>query len=1319
MEEFPNEEQAQEHITHENIKDFLTSKALKKRIAAYKEIEQYPEFVGLVQNETLTVALEPAITCLLQFKGELTNNEISNLYSQFTQTKASIKNLMNDLIDKVFLNDQSGVIKGLAANFSHKNAKVVFGCVQKVKDLIQKNFDFFKSNEGKDLVVGVMCPQLESIFSNTDKDVKSEGSLLALEIFKIIHELTLKFLENVKPIILKDLKELFSTVEIPPREVKVGELEFDHSDWKERLAALNFLKENIANMSNKNEVYSILYRKTKDPNIQVVISAVECIKRGEIKHPDCIRGIIDRFKDKKAPLTSLIKETIQLILPDINLLIDGLDVKNPDIKIGILECLRFYNTIPRAKDIGKLLDDSSADVRRLSIAVLNQADDLEGLTESQLSKLKKQMPAQQQSKLPTSRLGSADSSPKSGSKLNKNTSTDTSPNKFKVSNPLIKNTEIQKSNTALSVAKPQQESKLPLPDVKMFDSSSFEFNLDQAAKIKINDEFIEKYPFLLEKDWTKKLEAINGYIDQFKTEQPLSIVLYLICSKETNFHIFKAFLMILESFPSLETAKTPLISFLNSKITETKLKDAMVALYKKLDLNFTIQNFIYCLKTNKTGKKFLIFLEFFSLILKSKNPLVDHFLTDFRVIGAQEKKALNFFIDEYNKLGDSSSHSNIHSSEISPKTTLIDDEKSNSILNNDIKMVKFEIPSADQLDFDKKLSKGVFNNPINQSRIKNCEIEPSKIFTPDFLQLFKNDISKAVMILEKQDLALTSDYIISLYCHYSAPSTYFNSLILHFISSRYILQENEAYFLANFLVKHSMECELELMDRIYPATKLYKVFRSISNEQGSKAIFSLICKYKNLKDLKYNEIEKTVADNEDFIGFSIEIEKIIKMKEELRKRYENPEDNQHNEAIKGNTTAFKEINNEGFTQKQEDNNINTCNSSKSIFVDATVISISKSGIQHQKIDGSFRVENDQRNKEASLCLNSNEDQADINDLEDSIIIEATPSIDQTVPDPLHVTASVIIASSVTDVDSLTSTVIHSNTDIDRSEIKNENLYKNAPLLTDGNASFEIPETTVDGQNAFDHEIEQSLENISISTTPQKKKRNFNQVESYLDSIMAENETESKNGLENISKMVSNDPQALLFSCNTILSTLLNQLKNKYDDIETRDMILSILLKFTQNSDICTAIRYETLVFINTILIPIVKDNVLIADILINLCLNCDLQILRVYFDLLNNTDEILMKLIWRHSKKVNYSSTENSAVVVRIIDSFYQSKRDFLYKAENIVLKVCLLHLKECISVFSDNIKEFGISEITNSIVNLLITTKDLNLEAIRVIYKK
>ncbi|ELA40906.1 uncharacterized protein VICG_02046 [Vittaforma corneae ATCC 50505] len=346
MDQAPQDEQ-QLIVTPENVQELLTSRNFRQRTLAYQRINDFPQYIGLLQNETIAVALEIALDSLMNFNGILTNEEISGLYSQFSQSKASIRTKLSEVIDKAFHNDKVGILKGLSQYFTHKNSKVVFGCVNKVNSLISTNLEDFRSKEYMKLLAEEICPRLDTLFSNADKDVKSESSLLSLTLYRVFYDDLLKYLENVKPVILKDLKESFKQVEVPKTEIRLSSLDFDHSDWKERLNAMNFIKDNIAKMSNINDVVPILSRKIKDPNFSVVVAVVECIRTGKIANPDCVRGMIERFKDKKASLTQLIIETVQYTKPDVNILIDGLSNKNPDVKIGILECLKFYSISKR------------------------------------------------------------------------------------------------------------------------------------------------------------------------------------------------------------------------------------------------------------------------------------------------------------------------------------------------------------------------------------------------------------------------------------------------------------------------------------------------------------------------------------------------------------------------------------------------------------------------------------------------------------------------------------------------------------------------------------------------------------------------------------------------------------------------------------------------------------------------------------------------------------------------------------------------------------------------------------------------------------
>lgn len=1184
-------------LNSDNFLQFLTSKNFKHRILAYQSINEYPQLVNHLQNEAMAVGLEVALDSLLNFTGKLTNDQISNLYTQFSQNKATIKTKISEVIDIAFKNDFLSVLKGLINCLGHKNAKVIFGCLNKINSLINNNLELFRSKENMKVLNEELCPKLEILLSNADKDAKTEASALCLTLYRIFYDDLLKYIENVKPIILKDIKESFKDVEVPKREVKMSDLDFDHSDWKERLNSINIIKDNIDRMSNINEVIPIISRKTKDVNLSVAISAIECIKNGKINNSDCIKGMIERFKDKKATLSQLIIETIGIIKPDINILIDGLSNKNPEIRLGILECIKLYTVSKRIGEIGKMLDDGSADIRKAAVDILLKVDNIDELSDSQKSKMNKIKPMQ-------SNTNNSNVQSNNNSNININAinmtninNSNKSPNQSNINNNINSNKSPNKTNNNININNTSKRNS--------FDSS------------KVFDQFNEKFPQLFDKDWNKRINFVQENNEKIKNEGSYAILQYLISSKETNINIIKEFMVILDSFDDLSNISSDLCTFLISKVTELKLKENIIELFKKIDKNIAIQNILLSLEQNKVGKKFLCLLDVLSNILTEQNSLIDKFLDKIKIFGMQEKKALNDFIVEYKM-----------------------------ITTDGLKIIKpVEIK-------EKKSALFPFN-------------DDNSGFTKEFIDLFDKDPFIAVGILEKVDVCKFASKIIWLYCHYNLPSPYFNSLILHLISRRFILDFKDAQVLISHLINHSMDSEIDLMDRIYPATKLYTILRLNQSNSGLIAIFNLVKKYKNMSELSIKDIEGAVKNNEDFIGFTTSIDKIIDLRREINTKLETDfppllrnEDQNNFERLETDFPPL--LKNENFVEDQN---------------------------YHQKI-----IE-EKRNYQ-NLMKDENED---LDNLEDSIIIEKSNlSMEETKVDnlPSHISASIVVAPSIADNDSL--------------------LIEEPKKESD---CFNIPVSKVDGID-FSYEIEKSLENISISTTPLKKKRNFSEIEDVLNKISSDITEISIEGLNRLMKIIIENPNSISFSSNTIISSILIQLMTTYDDINYKSISLNVLLKFTQNTSFCSCLRYETLKSVHLDLIPLVKDQNTIADVLINLCLNCELSILKVYFDLLEDSNEILMKLIWRHSKNIKYASVETTAMLIKIIDDFYENKKGFLSKTDNITIKVCLLHLKECVSAFSDNLKQFGIGRTTDQIITLLLSGKEFNIEEVRNIFK-
>lgn len=1279
MDQAPQDEQQlseqQQVVTSENIQELLASKNFKQRTLAYQRIDEFPQFVGLLQNETMAVALEAALDSLVNFNGVLTNVEVAGLYPQLCQSKASIKTKLSEVIDKAFSNDELGTLRGLSLQFAHKNPKVVLGCVNKVNSLVSANLEAFRSKERMRFLAEEICAKLDALLSSSDKDVKSESSALSLTLYRIFYDDLLKYLENVKPIILKDLKESFKQVEVPRAEVRLSGLDFDHPDWKERLNAMNFIKENITKMSNLGDVIPVLSRRTKDPNISVVVVTVECIKAGKIVSPDCVRGMMERFKDKKAPLTQLIIDTVKSTMPDVNILIDGLSSKNPDVKIGILECLKLYVISKRIGEIGNMLDDGSASVRKAAADVLSQVDDVSELTESQKSKLRKKQPVH------------GENAPKA-SDLSKKMSG--SPSKMVIS---------QEPTNLRKTAEKRPYATRPNADTKL---SNFASTSDQASKTKVCELFSEKYPQLFDKDWNKRLAFIQENKEKLREEGMCSILLFLVGSKETNLTVLKELMSILLSFDDLSGIETDLCCFLNSKITESKLKDGIVELFKKIDSTVAIQSILQSLEQNRVGKKFVCLLDVLSEVVAEQSEEIDKFLEKTKVFGMQEKKALSDFTDHYRSLG-SAAHPSFASASNTGASSAVKSSISPSNAHEDKRIGTRRDSVADTSKSDaeprKSLSIKIFRDNTDFAGPVN------NVFTPEFLNVFQTDPFVAVGMLEKVDVCRFAHLIILLYCQFSLPSPYFNSLILHLISRRFILGDNDAHTLVSFLLGHSMDSEMDLMDRIYPATKLYKVLRAFPSDLSLNAIFNLVRKYKDLDGLNLRDIEAAMKNNDDFIAFSLNIDRIIGLKNELRCKIDQNAslvDTLYQNEAAGGSSGVPHVGGATHTPT---------------VPPSTNVDGPNNGFGREKL------------MEEKLSYQSiMKDENDLDELEESIIIGRSLSEESSQhslsdgANTSHISASVVKAPSIANRDSLLT----------------EDYDKQQPASGDGGADANGPQPGVINTTSFhcddinfnipsskivdadlSYEIERSLENISISTTPMKKRRNFSEIEDVLTKLSSEDIDISTEGLHKLMEIIVENPSSISFSSNTVVSSILIQMMTRYQNLDYRGTALNVLLRFTQNTTFCSCLRFETLKSVHADLVPLVKDQNTVADILINLCLNCELQVLRVYFELLEDANETLMKLIWRHSKKVRYTSVDTAATVIKIVDRFFEEKRDFLRNADNIVIKVCLLHLKECVAAFSDNLKQFGISRTTERIINLLLSGRDFNVEETRSIFRE
>ncbi|KAI5168476.1 hypothetical protein PAEPH01_0164 [Pancytospora epiphaga] len=1185
----------------------INSKNYKDRIIAYGALSRYPHHIALVQNETMVPALEPALDALLTHEGKLASNDVNGIFVHAAQSKPGIRAKISTLIDKILEIDEDEMIESLCSLTRHKNVKLVERIVSKLSEVVT-DYKLNKDNIEK------ICGRLEDLMSAADKSVRQAASTLCVGIYQVIYDKIYGYIGNIKPIQLKELKGEFEKYSAPKVAVNVSDLKCDDSNWKERLASMNILKDSMLD-SNNHELIGVLTRRLKDANIQVVCATVETVRNGKVSHPEVIKGTVMRFKDRKGSLTQLIKETIASTGVDSGMLINILcnktgDLKNPDVKIGLLDCLLEYSGLSRVEELAFLLDDGNADVRIRAAKVLSKGGTT-CLSDSQKAKISKLCGNAAKHRI----------EPMEENSSQRNGLFSTRQNNEKLQNDPVRDV----AETSSHAIRTRNES----------------FTVPSSSCRSVDD-FITKYPLFKEKEWSKRLGYFKEAVINIRGESIQVIVNYFLQSKESNFNLVKEFLSLLSTHPQRHGAQEQICSYAISKLCEGKLRNEILTVFKSIDNTVVIEGLLNVIQSSGSGKRLIAGFEILCQYSPERNPRIDKFISEVAVVGMAEKGALEAFKLKY--LGESATSGSI------PKTvrrTSISGGYSPTIVNV-AKAVSITSPCKDAFT--------VFKTNVLPKNSENL----SETFTSEFLALMEEDPYSAIGLLSKYCHIAISGTLIRLYCVYYLPSSYFSALIHDFISQKYILVESEAIILVHHLLSNTMGDELDLLDRIYPATRLYKVYRSFVSDNGIAAqrdfcceqISKLVYKCKRLTtEMPNEELAELIIQGLDFMKFV-----------ELLVGYE-----PKNSSLAG------------------------CKSMNHSIPEQT-----------HKTTHEYREGVGQPIELRAACPEKVEaiepgNSSGLTDFEDSFVVSETAVIGP--GDDGVLKAPSILHDSIVEV-------------ADKKDLKDNDINSQAD-----------PPVSLAQQQDLIVDIESSIANLSITnmsiaSTPRKKKRNFNEIEDILNKLIHADTSVSSKAFERIIAIVKDEPSSLLFLSNSLVSSSIIQLFDKFLDLEFRKLVLEALLRLTQNVDFCLSLRYETLKSAHVDLARIITEETAAADTLINLCLNCGLDVLKVYFDLLENNNELILKLIWRHSKRVDYTKPGIATSVLGIVDSFYQRRGYILHTAENVLLKVCLLHLKDVCINYSDGAKKFGVGQRTNAVIDLLLCGGSLNLDEIRLIFK-
>ncbi|KAJ3170087.1 Microtubule-associated protein, microtubule dynamics during spindle orientation [Geranomyces variabilis] len=268
------------------------------------------------------------------------------------------------------------VIQEIIPGLDHKSPKNVSACVSAMRECLR----LFGSPT---VNVRPLLKQLSKIFDHKDKNVRAEGTLLALELYRWLGPAMSSSLNDLKPVQIKELQDQFEALpqekatperllrseqvriqSLPPPEETNDEggdaatvtepealdsyalaepvnildklekefwTEVASKKWQERVAALKGLLE-IAQQprladGRYGEVISILGKKMADVNMAVMLLSAQCIQAiaaGLRSHFAQYRGLVihpllEKFKEKKQNVVDILRDAVDAVYASVTL----------------------------------------------------------------------------------------------------------------------------------------------------------------------------------------------------------------------------------------------------------------------------------------------------------------------------------------------------------------------------------------------------------------------------------------------------------------------------------------------------------------------------------------------------------------------------------------------------------------------------------------------------------------------------------------------------------------------------------------------------------------------------------------------------------------------------------------------------------------------------------------------------------------------------------------------------------------------------------------------------------------------------------------
>ncbi|KAF7683864.1 Phosphoprotein p93 [Astathelohania contejeani] len=1270
----------------EDLKQKIQSKIWKERQEAYIQLIQSinrgtkisTDIFCILAHETNIPVLESAFPLLLkqeQLSFEDTKTVLRNLATPKTSLRVLIHQYISKILDEAGEKNNHPLVFELI-NLLGGNPKMMREALICLGDITEKY----------GLLIPIEEIPFSKIFGHADAQVRKEAMNFCIKIYQKKGEMIYKYLKNIKPILLEELKSealkydnnhinvnvikpnseeiqndnhkneitenkkaenILITSEITNKKLstpnplankpndKSSSVSFDtyseaffrsikSEKWSDRVEALTKLtplfKAQSSDLCN-HDLTKIFIKCCNDPNNQVVITLCENlallspnILNNLPYKKELIHALIVKLKDRKQTIISALKNVLEKwnCLED---LCEFLKDKNPQIKANVVgligkQCKKVQLDSEILKNIVELLNDGNSDVRKetadaLSIMVSAYGSDFMDKYFVCLPKTKLEL-----------------------IKTNKRVD-EKKEDKKKESTKREKEGEIKKEENMQK----DIELKLKRPSLQ---KSEIEQCIDYMTN---------KYLFLLQKDWNKRLEGFNGNLTSLKKESVRKLIIFFTNYKEPIHLINARILELLKNKinDKLEEGLAELLAdHYLEKITDMKLKNSVIELIERLttrDSNIIKIVIGYCNK-KKFGKGFVAGLDLLGILTRyDKHKIIEKYAETIHCSGREERDAIKRLKERKDEMinnnviptpenieggikhnddnpKDDISNNDFRNDKINP--SLISDIKESNIVRKEILDDNpfIDARPTSNLSFKRRISHTrpkIIKNVIKK-RIKNG-MRMDDVFTEEFLAIYnKKGISQDVLDgFETTDKILISDYILKYCIEHDMNEEYLENIIGYFIAREYVLSEYEIRICLEYFITKRNEDVLSVMEQVYPLSKLFIVYQRILKDKPE------------YKDFIINEVFKLVKKNQMFRGN--EMYYIDMMKED-----------------------------DGIVELVQE----MCK------VNPGILGVIK---DNKVFDGEFM----------SPCGKKGKFQEDeiINNNEDMII---------------------------------------NNYDV----ITNDEGITNSDGIINDTASTP-PRNNME---RFRKEFESRL-----SITPRVDRL---ALEKTLIHLIDANLEISEKAFRKLNNIIDSNIQSIIFSSNSIISSILIQLNDLNENRNSLFyFIVNILLKLVKNKQFCDELSFEALKTLNYDLIRMMcrsddiknesgcaMKDINLGDVLVNMCLNVPpIMMLRVYLSLVvrlveekASYKEILLKLTWRHSKGVVKYVKDRSIIedILMVLQHFYENTPVNIFKDDILIFKIIQLHLTEIVKFYGTAIREFKMKGLIRVYIESLLSGDDV-----------